>query len=77
MEKITEEQLKNLQEVVGAINNLQAQIGGIELQKHQLLHQASDLQVKLSGIKKELENEYGSVSVNLQDGTISKEDDKD
>lgn len=76
MEKITEDQLKSLQEVVGSINNLQSQIGAIELQKHQLLHQASEFQLKLSDIQKDLEAEYGNVTVNLQDGTIAKEDEK-
>ena len=76
MDKITENQLKNLQEVVGVINNLQSQIGAIELQKHQMLHQASDFQLKLSEIQKELEAEYGKVIVNLQDGTIAEEDEK-
>jgi hypothetical protein len=74
MEKITEDQLKSLQEVVGSINNLQSQIGAIELQKHQLLHQASEFQLKLSEIQKDLEADYGSVTVNLQDGTISEEE---
>jgi len=38
MEKITEEQLKQLQELVGIINNAQTQLGGLEVQKHQMLH---------------------------------------
>ena len=34
--KITEEQLKELQELVAKINNAAAQLGNIEMQKHQL-----------------------------------------
>ena len=74
MEKITEEQLKQLQELVGAINNAQAQLGGIEIQKHQLLHQVSEVQAKMQEFQSELEKEYGNVSINIQDGTISKEE---
>ena len=74
MEKITEDQLKQLQELVGTINNAQAQLGGIEVQKHQLLHQVSEVQGKLNEVQSELEKEYGKVSVNLQDGTITKDE---
>ena len=77
MEKIKDEELKKLQELVGNINNLQIQIGGLELQKHQTLHKISDLQGELSLLQKELEKEYGTVSINLQDGTISKEQEDD
>lgn len=76
MEKITEEQLKQLQELVGTINNAQAQLGGIEMQKHQLLHQVTEVQAKLNEVQAELEKEYGKVSINLQDGTITKEDEE-
>lgn len=74
MEKITEEQLKQLQELVGTINSAQTQLGGIEVQKHQLLHQVTEVQQKLNEVQVELENEYGKVSINLQDGTITKDE---
>lgn len=67
--KIKEEQLKSLQEKVGAIQNLQAQIGGIEMQKHMALHQVAAAQEDLQKLQAELEKEYGKVSINIQDGT--------
>lgn len=67
--KIKEEQLKSLQEKVGAIQNLQAQIGGIEMQKHMALHQVAAAQEDLQKLQAELEQEYGKVSINIQDGT--------
>jgi hypothetical protein len=67
--KIKEEQLKSLQEKVGAIQNLQAQIGGIEMQKHMTLHQVAAAQEDLQKLQAELEQEYGKVSINIQDGT--------
>ena len=67
--KITEEQLKDLQEKVGAIQNLQAQIGGIEMQKHAALHQVAAAQEDLQKLQVALEDEYGKVSINIQDGT--------
>lgn len=71
MSKLTEEQLSKLQEIVGSINNIQTQIGGLEFQKHQALHQAVGLQEQLNEFQAELQKEYGDVSINIQDGTIS------
>jgi hypothetical protein len=67
--KITEEQLKSLQEKVGNIQNLQAQIGGIEMQKHMVLHQVAAAQEDLQKLQVELEDKYGKVSINIQDGS--------
>lgn len=67
--KITDEQLKSLQEKVGNIQNLQAQIGGIEMQKHMVLHQVAAAQEELQKLQVELEDSYGKVSINIQDGT--------
>lgn len=76
MEKITEEQLKQLQELVGTINNAQTQLGGLEVQKHQMLHQLGEVQAKMQEFQTELEKEYGKISINIQDGTISKEEEE-
>ena len=69
MPNITEEQLKSLQEKVGMINQAQSQLGGIEVQKHQLLHQVGQVQGDLQKLQEELEKEYGKVSINIQDGS--------
>jgi hypothetical protein len=68
-QKITDEQLKSLQGKVGGIQNLQAQIGGLEAQKHAALHQLASAQEDLQTLQKTLEEEYGKVSINIQDGT--------
>jgi len=78
MPNITEEQLKSLQEKVGMINQAQSQLGGIEVQKHQLLHQVGQVQGDLQQLQEELEKEYGKVSINIQDGSyepITEEED--
>ena len=68
---ITEEQLKAIQEVVGNINQANMEIGRIESQKHLILHNISGLNDKLKEIQVELEKEYGTVNVNINDGTIN------
>lgn len=67
--KITDEQLKDLQEKVGVIQNIQTQIGSLEAQKHAALHVLSAQQEELQKVQKSLEEEYGKVSINIQDGT--------
>ena len=68
---ITEEQLKNIQEVVSPINNAQMELGRMECRKHMLCHDVSMLQEKLQVIQKELETQYGTVNVNIQTGEIN------
>jgi hypothetical protein len=80
MSKIKDEQLTKLQELVNNLNQIQSQLGSIELQKHGLLHQSGELQSGLKEFQNELEEEYGRVSINIQDGTyeeITEEDESD
>lgn len=68
--KIKDEQLKDLQEKVGTIQQLQAQIGNVEGQKHILLHQLVGVQEELQKLQTSLQDEYGKVSINIQDGSF-------
>lgn len=67
--KITEEELKNLQESQARMNQALSQVGLIEAQKHSLLHSIADLNKELETTKKNLEEKYGSVNINLEDGS--------
>jgi len=69
VKKISEEQLQQLQQLVGTIQNLQSQIGGIEAQKHVALHQLLGTQDELQKVQVALEDEYGKININIQDGT--------
>ena len=69
-EKITDEQLKKLQTVVNNINRANIEVGRIEAQKHRLLHDAVTLQQELQDMQSEFEKDYGSVNINIEDGTI-------
>ena len=69
MGKIKDEQLKELQEVISKINQGQIQVGQLETQKHTILHQLSEIQQELQKIQESLEEEYGKVSINIQDGS--------
>ena len=67
--KLTEEQLQKLQGFVQTLNQAQMQLGQLEVEKHGLLHQTAETQSQLQALQTELEDEYGKVSVNIQDGT--------
>ena len=77
-EKISEEQLKKVQKTVNSMNRTQIEIGSIEVRKHDLLHSIAGLRDELSLLQQELEKDYGTYDVSIQDGTINypKENDK-
>jgi len=67
--KIKEEQLKLIKQSQLELNNVLLNIGALESQKHGLLHQLATLNENVDNIKKELEKEYGVISINLEDGS--------
>jgi Ribonuclease G/E len=68
MAKITEEQLKKVNEGQEKLMGLVNQIGVLESQKHGLLHQVADVNKEVEEFKAELEKEYGPVNINLKTG---------
>ena len=70
-EKITDEQLKNLQTVVNDNNAIQFRVGALEAQKHELIHQQVGIQAKIVELQNTFSKEYGTFDVNLTDGTIN------
>ena len=70
-EKLTDEQLKKLQEVISNLNRSQMEVGQMEVRKHELLHNVSILRNGLTSLQSEFEKEYGTVDINIQDGTIN------
>ena len=69
--KITEKQLEKLNAFVNAMNNGVMQLGAIEKQKHELLHQIAQVEGELKGFQKDLEDEYGKISINTKDGSYT------
>ena len=70
-EKITAEQLDKIQETINTMNRAQIEIGSMELKKHEMLHQLSNVKDGLATLQQELQKEYGTVDINIQDGTIN------
>jgi FtsZ-binding cell division protein ZapB len=70
-EKITDEQLKKVQDTVNGINRSQLEIGSIEIKKHEMMHNVASLRDDLVSLQKEFEKDYGTYDINVQDGTIN------
>tara|TARA_R110002020_G_scaffold380328_2_gene591547 strand:+ start:8785 stop:9039 length:255 start_codon:yes stop_codon:yes gene_type:complete len=69
MSKITKEELEKLVKQQKELNLLLNNIGVLSSQKHGLLHEIGEINKEVLKDKKELEEKYGSVNINLEDGT--------
>ena len=74
-EKITDEQLKKVQDTVNNINRSQLEIGSMELKKHEIMHNIAGLRDELTLLQGEFEKDYGTFDINIQDGMINYEKD--
>ena len=76
---ITEDQLKKIQEFQKDLNKHLNEVGFLEAQKTAVLGKFQEINKETEAFKKELEDEYGSININLEDGSfkpIEKEEDK-
>ena len=71
VDKISDEHLKQMQNIVNTINSIQFNVGKIEGQKHTLLHDLSISQKKILEMQDIFSKEYGSFAINIADGTIN------
>ena len=69
--KITDEQLKKVQETINGINRGQLEIGSLETKKHEMLHGIASLRENLTVLQKEFEKEYGTFDIDVNNGTIN------
>jgi|TARA_B110000305_G_C19269114_1_gene553502 hypothetical protein len=68
MSKITKEELKTLTEQEQKKAAIRNDLGVLEVQKHSLLHIYAEVEVEQIELKKQLEESYGKVNVNLKTG---------
>ena len=69
-EKITDEQLQKVQNIVNTLNRVQLELGMLETKKHNMLHNVQTVQDQLTLLQSEFEKEYGTVNINIQTGEI-------
>ena len=70
-EKITKEQLEEVQKLINDINRSQMELGQIETKKHAILHHVSMLQEGVGKLRETFEKDYGTSDINIQDGVIN------
>jgi len=70
-EKITDEQLKEVQQVISLSNQIKLEIGNIAARKHSLLHDLDGVNKKMNEIHSELEKQYGKFDLDINTGKIT------
>ena len=70
-EKVSEEQLKELQQVVSGVNKLQFDIGAHEVRKQSILNALFQGTDKLNALQSAFAEEYGTNDIDIQTGTIN------
>ena len=72
MGKLTDEQLKSIKDATGKINSILTEVGFLEAKKAEYLAAHFEAAKELDGIKTEIREEYGDITVNLADGTYER-----
>ena len=68
--KVTKQELEAIQSLVSNINESQMRVGGLEIQIKYAMDQVLASQEKLQVYNRTLQEKYGLVSVNIQDGSL-------
>lgn len=68
--KLSETELKELQEAMYSVNQAQMQIGGVEAHKIDLVSKFSILVKELESTRSILEGKYGAVDIDVNTGEI-------
>ena len=70
-EKISDEQLKKVQDTINSLNRSQLEIGSMEIKKHEMMHQIAGLRDELTVLQGEFEKQYGTFDIDIQNGIIN------
>ena len=69
--KITNDQLEVITKHQKDLNKSLTNIGFLETQKHSLLHEYAGIVDDIEKYKKELEDIYGAININIEDGSYT------
>tara|TARA_Y100001963_G_scaffold27651_1_gene37665 strand:- start:7082 stop:7327 length:246 start_codon:yes stop_codon:yes gene_type:complete len=69
--KITKEELDKILTFQNNIAQLLHKVGVAETEKHALLHELAGVNQDQGKLKNDLEKKYGSININLEDGTYT------
>ena len=68
---LTKEELDKILNLVKSINQMQMQIGNFEVQKTVAIQRLQASQREVQAFQAEVNEKYGNVNINVQDGTLS------
>lgn len=68
---IKKDQLEKIQNFQKDLNKLLNEVGFLEAQKTAVLSKFHEVNKETEDFKKELEEEYGSININLEDGSYT------
>ena len=68
---LTKEELDKIQNLVKSIIQMQMQIGNFEVQKTVAIQRLQASQREVQAFQAEVNEKYGNVNINVQDGTLS------
>ncbi len=76
--KIEDQELKTVKEQTGKLQQCIMDLGSLEVRKTEVMQAYAEFLKELDVTKKELEEKYGQVNINLQDGSYEevKEEEK-
>ena len=76
--KIEEQELKTVKEQTGKLQQCIMDLGSLEVRKTEIMQAYAEFLKELDVTKKELEEKYGQVNINLQNGSYEevKEEEK-
>ncbi len=77
MSKIKKEQLEKIQSQQGKLQAILTDIGVLEVRKHEALHAQAVVSQEIQETKKELEDEYGAINIDMTDGSYTSIEEKD
>ena len=73
---ITAEELKQIKDQQTELGQVINQIGQLEANKHALLHKIAGINEGIEETKKQLEEKYGSINIDLEKGTYTEIEDE-
>ena len=74
--KVTAEELKQIKDQQTELGQVVNQIGQLEANKHALLHKIAGINEGIEDTKKQLEEKYGSINIDLETGTYTEIEDE-
>ena len=75
--KITKDELELVLDSATKYNEVLMQMGGVQVTMQDLTMQAAKLRANVEQVKKDLQEKYGSINVDLKDGSYTKSDVED